>query len=50
MNKLFDLGFYAFVVGGILVLTKNKNGAGLLTAAGNSFAHVEQAATGQKLS
>lgn len=50
MNKLFDLGFYAMVVGGILVLTRpGSQGPKLLTSAGNAFAHVEQAATGQKL-
>jgi hypothetical protein len=49
MNKLFDLGVYAFLVAGILVLTrKGSQGPRLVTALGQSFSGVVRAASGQK--
>jgi hypothetical protein len=48
VNKIFDIATYAFIVGGILVLTRpGSQGPGFVLALGNSFAHVVQAATGQ---
>lgn len=48
MNKLVDIGTYAFLVGGIFVLTRpGSKGPQFVTALGNAFAHVVQAATGQ---
>lgn len=49
MNRLMDVGFYAFVVAGIYVFTKTKNGTGFVSALFGGFANVVQAATGQKL-
>ena len=50
MNKLVDLGTYAFLVAGILVLTRpGSQGPGFVSALGNSFAHVVQAASGQTI-
>ena len=49
MNKLFDLGTYAFLVAGILVLTRpGSKGPALLNALGGSFSGVVRAASGQK--
>lgn len=50
MNKLTDLGTYAFVVAGILVLTRpGSQGPAFVSSIGASFAHVVQAASGQAL-
>lgn len=49
MNKLVDLGTYAFLVAGILVLTRpGSKGPQFVTALGNSFSYVIKAASGQK--
>lgn len=49
MNRLVDLGTYAFLVAGILVLTRpGSQGPKFVTALGNSFSHVVKAASGQK--
>lgn len=51
MNRFVDLGTYAFIVGGILVLTRpGSQGPGFVRSLGNSFANVVQASTGQKVS
>lgn len=48
MNKVFDLGTYAFLVAGILVLTRpGSQGPKFINSLGSSFAHVVQAASGQ---
>lgn len=49
MNKLTDLGVYAFVVAGIYVFTKTTNGVNFVSALFGGFANVVQAATGQRL-
>lgn len=50
MNKLVDLGTYAFVVGGILVLTRpGSQGPKFVSALGGAFGGVVQASTGQKV-
>ena len=50
MNKLFDVLSLSLLVGGVMVLTAPKSkGPALFTAATSGFAHIEQAATGQKL-
>jgi hypothetical protein len=50
MNKLVDVLTYAFVVGGILVLTRPKSqGPKFVSALGSSFTHLVQASTGQKI-
>lgn len=49
MNKLADVIGYAFVVGGILVLTRpGSQGPKFVTALGTSISHLVQAATGQR--
>lgn len=51
MNKIVDIGTYAFIVGGILVLTRpGSQGPSFVRALGGSFSNVVQAATGQKVS
>ena len=51
MNKLFDIATYSFIVAGILVLTRpGSQGPKFVTALGSTWAHVVQAATGQKVS
>lgn len=51
MNKLFDVFTYALAIGGILVLTRpGSQGPALFKAATSGFVHIEQAATGQKIS
>ena len=51
MNRLFDVLSLSLLVGGVFVLTAPKSkGPQLFVAATNGFAHIEQAATGQKLS
>lgn len=48
MNKWADVLSYAFVVGGILVLTRpGSQGPKLFTALTSGYAHIVQAATGQ---
>lgn len=49
MNKIFDLGTYAFLVAGILVMTRpGSKGPALVTSLGSSFSGVVKAASGQK--
>lgn len=49
MNKLFDLGVYAFFVAGILVLTKpGSKGPALVKGVGSAFEGIVKAASGQK--
>lgn len=49
MNRLVDLGTYAFLVAGILVLTRpGSQGPRFVTALGSSFAGIVRAASGQK--
>ena len=51
MNKITDIATYAFLVGGILVLTRpGSQGPGFVRALGHSFSNIVQASTGQKLS
>lgn len=51
MNRVFDLGVYAFVVAGVLVLTRpGSQGPRLVTALTSGFSHVVQAASGQRIS
>jgi hypothetical protein len=48
MNKLADLATYAFIVAGILVLTRpGSQGPKFVSALGGSFEGVVQAASGQ---
>jgi hypothetical protein len=50
MNKLTDIATYAFLVGGILVMTRpGSQGPKFVNALGSSFAHVVQASTGQRV-
>lgn len=49
MNKLVDLGTYAFLVAGILVLTRpGSQGPRFVTALGSSFSGIVKAASGQR--
>lgn len=49
MNKLVDLGTYAFIVAGILVLTRpGSKGPALVKGLGSSFEGIVKAASGQK--
>ena len=51
MNRLTDIATYAFLVGGILVLTRpGSQGPKFISALGSSFGGIVQAATGQKVS
>lgn len=51
MNRLFDIATYSFIVAGILVLTRpGSQGPKFVTALGSTWAHVVQAATGQRVS
>lgn len=51
MNRLVDIGTYAFIVGGILVLTRpGSQGPTFVRAIGGAFSNVVQASTGQKVS
>jgi hypothetical protein len=51
VNKIADVLAAFALVAGVLVATRpGSKGPALLTAAGNAVAHVEQGATGQKLS
>lgn len=50
MNKVFDGLYAAFIIGGILVLTRpGSQGPGFVRALGGSYAGIVQAATGQKV-
>lgn len=50
MNKLADIGTYAFLVGGILVLTRpGSQGPALLNSLTAGFVHLVQASTGQPI-
>lgn len=50
MNKLVDLLTFALVIGGVLVMTrKGSQGPALVGAVTSGFVHIEQAATGQKV-
>lgn len=49
MNRLVDLGTYAFLVAGILVLTRpGSQGPKFVSALGSSFSGIVRAASGQK--
>lgn len=49
MNRIVDLGTYAFLIAGILVLTRpGSKGPQLVGALGSSFSGVVRAASGQK--
>ena len=49
MNKIADLATYAFLVAGILVLTRpGSQGPKFVTALGSSFSGIVKAASGQK--
>lgn len=48
MNKIADVAAYAFLVGGILVLTRpGSQGPKLVNSLTSGYAHIVQAATGQ---
>lgn len=48
MNKFADIASYAFIVGGILVLTRpGSQGPHFISAFGHSFTSLIQGATGQ---
>lgn len=48
MNDLTDLGVYAFLVGGILVLTRpGSQGPKLVSSLFSGFSNVVKASTGQ---
>jgi hypothetical protein len=50
MNKLVDVLGYAFLVGGILVLTRpGSKGPRLVSSLTSGYSHIVQAATGQRL-
>jgi hypothetical protein len=49
VNRIVDLGVYAFIVAGIYVFTKTKNGTSLVKALFGGFSNVVQSATGQKV-
>lgn len=49
MNRIIDLGVYAFVVAGIYVFTKTDNGTALVKALFGGFSNVVQSATGQAI-
>lgn len=49
MNKIADLATYAFIVAGILVLTRpGSQGPKFVTALGSSFSGIVKASSGQK--
>ncbi len=51
MNDLVDLGTYAFVVAGILVLTRpGSQGPAFVKNLTAGFAHIVQASSGQRIS
>lgn len=47
-NTASDIVVYSFLVGGIFVMTRGPQGAGLLKALTSGYARIVQAATGQK--
>lgn len=48
MNRVTDIATYAFLVGGILVLTRpGSKGPAFVRSLGGAFSGVVQAATGQ---
>ena len=50
MNKAADIATYAFLVGGILVLTRpGSQGPKFISGLTSGFAHIVQASTGQKI-
>lgn len=50
MNKAADIATYAFLVGGILVLTRpGSQGPAFVRALGGSFTGLVQGATGQRV-
>lgn len=50
MNKAADIATYAFLVSGILVLTRpGSQGSKFVTALTSGFAHIVQAASGQRV-
>lgn len=49
MSKFIDLGTYVFIVAGIYLFTKGKNGSSFVKALFGGFSNVVQSATGQKL-
>lgn len=50
MNKITDIATYAFVVAGILVLTRpGSKGPQFIRSLGGAFSGVVQAASGQKI-
>lgn len=51
MNRIFDVATYSFLVAAILVLTRpGSQGVAFVKALGSTWAHVIQAATGQRVS
>jgi hypothetical protein len=49
VNRVVDVVTYAFIVAGILVLTRpGSQGPKFVTALGSSFTHLVQAASGQR--
>lgn len=49
VNKVADIGMYAFLVAGILVMTRpGSQGPKLITALGGSISSLVKASTGQK--
>jgi hypothetical protein len=51
VNKIVDLFTYALMIGGVLVMTRpGSQGPALVGAVTGGFVHIEQAATGQKVS
>lgn len=50
MNKVTDIATYAFIVAGILVLTRpGSKGPQFIRSLGGAFSGVVQAASGQKI-
>lgn len=50
MNRISDIATYAFLVAGILVLTRpGSKGPQFVTALGGAFSGVVQAASGQRV-
>ena len=51
MNKIADvLAAFALVTGILVATRKGSQGPALLASAGNAVAHIEQGASGQKIS
>lgn len=47
MNKIVDLGTYAFIVAGIVALTRpGSQGPGFVSAIGSAFSSILQASSG----